>query len=52
MKLNLDKLQEKVMPVATKLSENKYLSAITDGLSGILPAIMVGASNIIRWASF
>lgn len=43
MKLNLDKLQEKVMPVATKLSENKYLSAITDGLSGILPAIMVGA---------
>jgi len=43
MKLNFDKLQGKIMPIATKMSENKYLSAIMDGMSTVLPAIMFGA---------
>lgn len=43
MKLNMDSIQKKVLPVANKLSRNKYLKAVSDGLSTILPATIVGA---------
>jgi len=40
MNLNMEGLQNKILPVATKISNNKYLSSITDGLSSVLPEFL------------
>lgn len=43
MSFNLQKIQSKVLPVANKISSNRYLKAITNGLVSVLPAIIVGS---------
>ena len=43
MKLNLETLQNKIVPVANKVQSNTYLSSIMDGMSGLLAPILVGA---------
>ncbi|KXG76700.1 Lichenan permease IIC component [Fervidicola ferrireducens] len=43
MKFNLEELQKKIMPVATSFSNNKYLGSIMEGLTSLMPVILVGA---------
>jgi len=43
MKINMEALQSKIIPLATKISNNKYLSSIMEGVTSLLPAILVGA---------
>lgn len=43
MNLTMEKFQNKIMPLATYLSNNKYIKAISDGFACVLPAIIVGA---------
>lgn len=43
MKLNLETLQNRIMPVANKVQSNTYLSSIMDGMSSLLAPILVGA---------
>lgn len=40
--MNVSKVQEKVMPVVNKISNNRYLKATSDGVAGALPVIIVG----------
>ncbi|MCD2502154.1 PTS transporter subunit EIIC [Clostridium sp. NSJ-145] len=41
--MNGSKIQEKVMPIVNKISNNRYLKATSDGVAGALPVIIVGA---------
>lgn len=43
MKFNLEELQKKIMPVAISFSNNKYLGSIMEGLTSLMPVILVGA---------
>ncbi|SHM71949.1 PTS system, cellobiose-specific IIC component [Caldanaerovirga acetigignens] len=43
MKFNLEELQKKIMPVATSFSNNKYLGSVMEGLTSLMPIILVGA---------
>lgn len=36
-------IQEKVQPIINKITTNRYLKAVSDGIASILPAIIVGA---------
>jgi PTS system, lactose/cellobiose family IIC component len=40
-------LDKRLMPIATKISENKYLSALQDGLMFSMPILIVGSICII-----
>lgn len=40
-------LDKTLMPISTKLSENKYLSALQDGLMFSMPILIVGSICII-----
>lgn len=40
-------LDKRLMPIATKISENKYLSALQDGLMFSMPMLIVGSICII-----
>lgn len=42
-----DQLIEKVMNFAGKVQQNKYLSAISNGLMGILPILMIGSIALL-----
>ena len=39
----LDKMGEKLMPFASKISTNRYLNAIKEGFFGVMPVIIVGS---------
>ena len=41
--MNTSKIQEKVMPIVNKVTSNKYLKAVSDGIAGVMPVIIVGA---------
>lgn len=43
MKIDSEKIQQKIQPVVNVFSKNIYIKAVSDGLASILPAIMVGA---------
>lgn len=47
MKKFTDWLDRTLMPISTKLSENKYLSALQDGLMFSMPILIVGSICII-----
>ena len=36
-------IEEKLMPIASKLSANKYLTAIRDGITLAMPLIIIGS---------
>ena len=36
-----DKMGEKLMPFASKVSTNRYLNAIKEGFFGVMPVIIV-----------
>ena len=38
-----DKMGEKLMPFASKVSANRYLNAIKEGFFGVMPVIIVGS---------
>mgnify|MGYP000484377150 CR=1 FL=1 len=38
-----DKMDEKLMPFASKVSANRYLNAIKEGFFGVMPVIIVGS---------
>ena len=38
-----DKMGEKLMPFASKVSTNRYLNAIKEGFFGVMPVIIVGS---------
>lgn len=39
----MDKLQEKLGPIADKMSENPYLNSISSGIGIMIPLIFVGS---------
>lgn len=43
----LEKLGEKLYPVAEKLGNNKYLSAMKDGFINIMPLLIIGSMVIV-----
>lgn len=43
MKWNVEAIQQKVLPVANRLSENRYLKAIMGGMMAALPVVIVGS---------
>lgn len=47
MNIFTDWLDKTLMPISTKLSENKYLSALQDGLMFSMPILIVGSICII-----
>ena len=42
-----DQMMEKVMSFAMKVQQNKYLSAISTGLMGTLPILMIGSIALL-----
>lgn len=42
-----DWIQEKVNPVAVKISNQKYLVAIRDGMTAIIPLTIIGGFAIL-----
>lgn len=54
-----DAILEKVMGFATKMQNNKYLAALSQGLMGTLPILMIGSIALLlavlpidAWKSF
>lgn len=47
MKLDVNKIQKKVQPVANKISNNRYLKAMAEGMMLAFPATMIGALAIL-----
>lgn len=52
-------LEEKILPAATKLAQNKFMSAVRDGVTVIIPFSIIGAFALIiacfpvdAWATF
>ena len=38
-----EKMNEKLVPIAMKISSNRYLTAIKEGFFGVMPIIIVGS---------
>lgn len=43
----VEKIQEKLMPVALKLNENRYIAAIRDGFFGITSILIIGSMFLL-----
>lgn len=41
--MDASKIQAKVQPIVNKISTNRYLKSVSDGVAGVLPVIIVGA---------
>lgn len=39
----LDSLEEKLVPIATKLDQNRYLSAVKDGFFAVMSILIIGS---------
>ncbi|MBP2099006.1 PTS sugar transporter subunit IIC [Enterococcus rivorum] len=39
----MDKLTEKIMPKAMKISQNKYLGSVSDGFMSLMPVLIIGS---------
>ncbi|NLC97154.1 MAG: oligo-beta-mannoside permease IIC protein, partial [Erysipelotrichaceae bacterium] len=43
----VDILQDKLAPIAAKLSENRYLAAIRDGFLGVMSLLILGSMFLL-----
>lgn len=43
----MDSLENKLMPIANRISQNRYLTAIRDGFMTATPLLIIGAMSLL-----